>query len=139
MDGLLLPSMWKRQHQKLRPEDKKVSTILQRFENDMTDMITNIKFTLIRSRTKKTRNYTKRIQNSNNIFIFADKITNIYTISLTKYKNDKRRHNTTTKKSTRKHEKHLNKDDKEIAKQLEINQKVNSLPEQQSFIPIKDH
>ena len=55
---------------------------MQAFENDQTDMVKNIKFTNYRDNfQKKIINDTKRIHNSNKIFIFADKTTNLYSTS----------------------------------------------------------
>ena len=50
---------------------------MQAFENGQTDMVKNIKFTNhLDNFQKKIINDTKKIHNSNKIFIFADKTTN---------------------------------------------------------------
>ena len=60
---------------------------MQAFENDLTDMIKNIKFTKHQDNfQEKITDDTKRIYNSKKIFIFADKTINLYSTSFTNYK-----------------------------------------------------
>ena len=61
---------------------------MQAFENGLTDMVKNIKFTNHRDNFQKkiTNGTKKKIHNSKKIFIFADKTTNLYSTSFANYK-----------------------------------------------------
>ena len=60
---------------------------MQAFKNGRTDMVQNIKFINHRDNfQKKIINDTKKIHNSNKIFLFADKTTNLYSTNFANYK-----------------------------------------------------
>ena len=114
---------------------------MQAFENDLTDMVKNIKFTNHRDNfQKKIINDTKKIHNSNKISIFMDKTTNLYSTSFANYK--KLTINNVTqmyKKAPEIIMNNINKEAKEIATISNIDHKMNSIAEQPAFITIKNH
>ena len=114
---------------------------MQAFENDLTDMVKNIKFTNHWDNfLKKIINDTKKIHYSNKIFILADKTTNLYS---TNFANNKKltsnKVTQTYKKATETTMNNINKEAKEMAPRLNIDHKINSIAEQPAFITIKDH
>ena len=114
---------------------------MQAFENDLTDMVKNIKFTNHRDNfPKKIINDTKKIHNSNKIFVFDDKTTNLYSTNFDNYKKPaSNKVMQIYKKTPEITMNHKNKEANEIATKLNIEYKINPIAEQPVFITIKDH
>ena len=80
------------------------------------------------------------INGCTNLFMFADKTTNMYEVSATEYK--KLLHDNITKKyrkSTPRLEKAINMEAKCIAKKINLDDRIDSLAENPAFITLKDH
>ena len=87
---------------------------------------------------KKLINSCKRIHNSKkNIYIFADKTTNIYFASLTNYKN-LTTNNVTYKKAPEITMNNINMETKEIPTKLNTDHKISSKAEKAAFITVID-
>ena len=114
---------------------------LKAFEDDLLKIIENIKFRKTRNKFQhKLRTDVSRINSSKNVFIPADKTNNHYEISTESYK--KALHENITKsyqKSAEYSAHRVNIEAKNIAKDLNIDDRVNMMTNQESFITIKDH
>ena len=80
------------------------------------------------------------INGCTNLFMFADKTTNMYEVSAAEYK--KLLHDNITKKyrkSTPRLEKAINMEAKCIAKKINLDDRIDSLAENPAFITLKDH
>ena len=80
------------------------------------------------------------IKSSPNLFIFADKSSNIYKAAPREYnkllKNNIRK---SYKKSTERLEKAINMEAKNIAKKIQLSDRIECLPKTPAFITLKDH
>ena len=111
------------------------------FENDLYDMINSITFIKHKSSFQKQLDKdVKSIQSSPDIFVPADKTTNIYKVSPEVYK--KLLHDNITasyEKTTplKKHE--IDSEAKTIAEPLKLDDRIECLAEREAFITLKDH
>ena len=114
---------------------------LQRFENDLYGIISDLEFTNFRSPfSRQLSKDVRRINSSRNIFLIADKTRNIYEVSVDTY-NKLLSDNVTSKykKSTAGCIAEVNSEAREIAARLEIDDRVECIAEENAFITIKDH
>ena len=114
---------------------------LQNFEKDLQDMIKSVKFRKVKDEFQaKMKGDISLINGSANVFMFADKTTNMYEISPTEYK--KLLHDNITKtyrKATPRLEKAINMEAKCTSKKINLDDRIDSLAKNPSFITLKDH
>ena len=118
------------------------SNELEAFENDMLDMIRNIKFddNYTDQFQKKLKTDISKIRNSNDVYIFADKTTNIYKMPPEQYNKLLKENVTQTyKKAPIKLEKSINSEAKSIASKYGIEKRAECLANNEAFITLKDH
>ena len=111
------------------------------FENDLYDMIHSITFTKRRTNLQKQlARDTKDIRSSTDIFVPADKTTNVYKISPNSY-NKLLNDNITAnyKKVAPSTKKQIDLDAKLIAKTMKLDDRIECLAEREAFITLKDH
>ena len=114
---------------------------LQRFEEEMYDMVRSIKFRKVENDfQKKLKNDVQEIRRSNKIFVHADKTTNIYKVTKDEYrkivnenvtKNYKVGNNELVEK--------LNLEAKSLACNKQLEKRITKLAEKDAFITFKDH
>ena len=111
------------------------------FENDLFDMIKNVKFRHVKNDFQKIlSNDLKEIKSSDKVFIFADKTRNVYEVS--KDVHDKLLNENITKsykKADTSTYKNINVEAKKIANKLGIDDRVECLAKKNAFITLKDH
>ena len=111
------------------------------FEDDLLRMIENIKFRNVNDEfLTPLLNDQKKINNSPNIFVFADKARNIYETTTETYKkllND----NVTTSYKVHLNEtmKDIDGELKSIASSLSIASQIEPMAKLESFLSLKDH
>ena len=115
---------------------------LKNFENDMYDLVKNVKFKHTMQNT--LQNTLKRnindMKQENRMYVAADKTKNYYKVSKETYKEMMTQNVTKEyKKSDKKVVDKINKEDKEIAENLELDNRIYAFSERDSFITIKDH
>ena len=120
----------------------KLEEELKTFENDMFNLVKQVRFRKVNNKFQKMiKNDVKMIRNSKKIIVAADKTTNYYKIQLDEY-------NKLKEKSIRKNYKksnntvinNINKEAKEIIKELKLENKlINQLPLKQCYVTLKDH
>merc|ERR1712240_632241 len=121
---------------KSAPQSKELAN----FEKDFYDLISNVEFDNSKSHFQKDlEKQVKRINKSDKVFVFADKTTNIYELETAQYKkllND----NVTKDYAHTKNQtvKEISKEAKKIAKNLELDDRIEDQSSQQAFITIKD-
>ena len=111
------------------------------FENDLVELIRNIKFRKIRNTfQEKLKEDIKLVNDSHKTMIFADKTSNMY--RLTKEQYDKLIMNSITstyKKANSNIKKQINKAGKNLMRDKEVIKRMETNEEGNSFITIKDH
>ena len=114
---------------------------MKRFESDVADLIKDIKFRRINSRfQQRLQTDVRRIQESKNIFVSADKTQNFYEVTKENYDRLLLQNVTKTyRKSERDLPDKINREAKKIAKSYKIDDKLDQINEQQCFITVKDH
>ena len=114
-------------------------TELEHFEKGLINIINNVKFTNNRnSFQKKLRADIAGIKNSRNIYVFADKINNIYRM-LTSEHNKLLKENVTKtyKKAPEKLQKSINLEAKSIATKLKLSDRIEKLAEAPAYVTLK--
>ena len=114
---------------------------LQPFENDLNHLIANIEYTDNKSSfQKKLSKDIRKINNSPNVFVKADKTNNLYEVDTTTY-NKLMKDNVTAlyKKSDSTTEHQINTEAKHITEQLKIADRVEVIAHKQAYITLKDH
>ena len=116
-------------------------TKLAGFENDMQELVRNIKFRKYKSSfQKKLKNDVREIQKSNGIYVHADKSTNVYIISKDEYQKKLDENVTKTYKKATDHLKNaIDSEGSTIATKLELADRMEVYAERQPFITLKDH
>ena len=122
---------------KRAPEDKN----LIKFENDLYELINNLKFRKYNNLfTQKLNNDLRAIKSTKKVFVFADKSNSIYKVDPDKYKKLMLENVTSIyKKSETNLIKNINTEAKNIVLKNKIKGKIPKLTEQQSYITLKDH
>ena len=104
-------------------------------------MIKSIKFRKVKDEFQaKMKDDISLINGSTNVFMFSDKTTNMYEVLPTEYKkllHDKIKK--TYRKSTPRLEKAINMEAKSIAKNINLDDRIDSLAKNPEFITLKDH
>ena len=114
---------------------------LSPFEDDLYDAISNIKFTDYRSPFQhKLKSDVATINKSNNVFVIADKTSNVYEMSTDKYNkllfdNVTRSYRQTSFADIDT----VNREARDICVKLNIDDRVDVMSENPAFITIKDH
>ena len=114
---------------------------LKDFEDRMLDLIQNIEFRNATSDfQKKLSRDVKDIKKDNDLLIAADKTTNFYRVNSTAYKQLMNTAITKTyKKAPANSLDNTVAEEKKIAQQLGLDNKIDALAENQSFVTLKDH
>ena len=104
-------------------------------------MINNIQFRPVRNNFQaKLKNDIKEINNMNELLVNADKSTNIYQFSKDQYKKYLCDNGTNTyKKSNRNKVNNINYEAKTLCEKLNIDDRLQQMPETEAFITVKDH
>ena len=114
---------------------------LKAFEEDILKIIENIKFRDTKNNFQETlASDLKKINSSENMFVFADKTRNIYETSLETY--NKLLHDNITKTYKRGSEDNILEIDielKHIADNLSIGNRIECMKKREAFISLKDH
>ena len=114
---------------------------LTNFEQDMTQLIQNIKFKPHNNPLQtKLKQDTNQIKTGNKVLVKADKTTNFYKLDSNDY--NKLLHENITKTYKKAEESipnKITKKDKATAQRLGLENKVEKLAEKQAFITLKDH
>ncbi len=114
---------------------------LKAFEDDLVKLIQNISFRDINEPFLNTINKDlKTINNSKNVYVFADKTKNIYEISPTEY--NKLLTENITKSYKLGHDSitaNINEELCNISSQLNIGNRIDVMAETEAFITLKDH
>ena len=111
------------------------------FESDLWDLVENIKFRKFNDPFQcKLSSDVRKIKASNKIIVAGDKTTNFYEMPVDVYNRTLTNNITKTyKKCTDDLTNEINIEAKSIALKLNLEKKLNTIAEQQSFITIKDH
>ena len=117
------------------------SPALAHFEDDIFNMLNNIKYNSRRSEFQKQLSKDMReVRASPSVFVPADKTTNIYKLSPESYNkllhenvtaNHKKTNNSTLTK--------INSEAKQIATKLKLQDRIERIAEKPAFITLKDH
>jgi hypothetical protein len=114
---------------------------MKKFENDLIDMIETIKFKKVNDQfLDKLSEEVKKVNTSNNVFVFADKTKNIYETTPENYNKILRESITKTYKlSDENIMDTINEELYKISKDLSIEDRIETMRKQEAFITIKDH
>ena len=115
--------------------------LLNPFENDLYNLISNIQFNPRRNTFQRQLACdVKEISTSKNVLVSADKSTNLYSMSRESYKkllNDNITKN--YKKSCDDTKNKIDREGKGIASKLELDDRMEIYAEREAFITLKDH
>ena len=143
-DRFLFPSKYENNKQSYGFKSTRTaptSSLLKPFEDELFEIIANLEFNEHRSQFQNKMAATvDYIKNSNNVFVCADKTTNVYEVSPDKYK--KLLLDNVTKDYEQVNEREVNEVNDEartIADRLEIADRVEVMSQSLAFISIKDH
>jgi hypothetical protein len=111
------------------------------FENRMTDLIQNIEFGNRKNEfQRQLQNDIRKINNDPSLIIKADKTTNYYKMSPAEYNNLLAKNvQKTYKKCTAAQVSEINDEAKNIASELDLDERIDVMAERESFITLKDH
>ena len=104
-------------------------------------MIKNIKFTEVENELlNKLSDDVKNIRNSKDLLVFADKSTNLYDVTASKYRSLLKDNITKDyKKCSEQEVNHIDKEAKKIAAELKLHDRVQRMSKKNAFITLKDH
>lgn len=114
---------------------------LRTFENRMCNIIQGIQFSDTTNKFQKNlKTDIKAATDTNDVIVKADKTTNFYRMKTEDYntlldKNVQKNY----KKTPDSHIVDINKEAKELAKQLKIDERVDTIAHRESFVTLKDH
>ena len=114
---------------------------LDNFEKDFFNVVASIKFRKLNdSFQEKMKPDISEIKSSPNVFIFTDKTSNIYKAASQEY-NKLLKYNITKsyKKSTDRLEKAINMEAKNIAKKIQLSDRIECFAKTPAFMTLKDH
>ena len=114
---------------------------LRKFEEDLFAIVKSIEFKKVKNDfMSELESDLKSVQRSKELFVFADKSNNLYKMPKTKY--DKLLYNNITKTYQKASDDlvySINNDAKNVAKTLEIDNRMEILAKKDAFITLKDH
>ena len=115
---------------------------LKDFENDMYDLVKNVKFKHnVSSPLQNTLKQNMReMSEENRMYVAADKTSNFYKV--TKEKHKQMMHQNVTKEYKKCDDKvvdKVNSEDKKIAEKLELDERIYAFSKRDAFITVKDH
>ena len=123
--------------EKSAPQVKELSD----FENDLYSVIEKLEFSRHRSQfQKQLLSDVEKIKNSKDVFILGDKTPNVYEVNASEY--NKLLHNsinTHYKKAADETELNINREARDIAKDLELDDRIDKLTNNECYITLKDH
>ena len=116
-------------------------TELEHFEIDIINIINNVKFTNNKNSFQKNpRADITEIQDSRNIYVFADQTNNVYRMPISEHNKLLKKNITKTyKNAPKKLQKSINLDSKSIATKLKLSDRIGKLAEAPTYITLKDH
>ena len=123
---------------KAAPQSKEI----QGFERDLFDLVTNVKYMQNPNCTfqKQLSQTIKQIKKSDQVFLLADKTTNIYKINADQYNRLLTENITKDYKQTSTQAIHsTNQEAGKIAKELKLENRIEAHSESTAYITIKDH
>ena len=114
---------------------------LDMFKKDLPELVQIVKY---RNRNDKFQNEMKddinKIKSSLNVFIPADKTTNMYELTPKEYKKLSKKNVTKTYgKASPRLEKAFNLESKEIAKNINLDDHIECIAKSNAFVALKDH
>ena len=114
---------------------------MKAFEDELYELIKNIEFTNRRDDFQtQLRRDARDIRSSNNITVFADKSTNLYSIPKDEYEKLLRDNITQTYKKTHPATKDgIDREAKQIAHDLNLGDRMERYADKQAFVTLKDH
>ena len=114
---------------------------LKPFEHDMLKLIENIKFRKVSDPFQsQLRKDMRRIRQSPDLIVKADKTRNLYLVSMTQYEKLLRDNITRNYKPAEDHMlRDINKEAKNIAERLKLDRKMDTMAKSEAFITLKDH
>ena len=114
---------------------------LDKFKSDLVKIVKNIQFRKYNnSFQRKIHDDKRRIQNSNNVIVHADKTSNLYEVTPSDYKKLVQKEvNEEYKKVTSRTMDKINMAHKKIVSNLELQDRVMKTTERECFISFKDH
>ena len=114
---------------------------LDKFKSDLVKIVKNIQFRKYNnSFQRKIHDDKRRIQNSNNVIVHADKTSNLYEVTPSDYKKLVQKEvNEEYKKVTSRTMDKINMAHKKIVSNLELQDRVMKSTERECFISFKDH
>ena len=117
------------------------SELLTPFENDLYELVRSLEFRSYETDfQRQLRTDVKEINSSPQIFVKADKTTNLYKVPKDKYAKLMTDHiSAKYKKSSPSSTSKINKEAKKIAVKHDLETKINVLAESNAFVTIKDH
>ena len=114
---------------------------LSNFENDLYNLAQSVRFRRVSNPLQdKLAKDLQTIHASPDLFVSADKTTNLYKVNTDDY--NKLLHDNISakyRKSNDNTQREINLEAKAIAKHLELDDKIEKLPEQHAFLSLKDH
>ena len=115
--------------------------LMEQFENDLCDLITDIEFKKHKSAfQQQLKNDVSDIKSSNEVFVHADKSTNLYKVSKNLYEKMLNDNVTKTYMKARDNLKHeIDMEGKSVAYKLEIADRMEIFAEKEPFVTLKDH
>ena len=123
--------------EKSAPQVKELSD----FENDLYSVIEKLEFSRHRSQfQKQLLSDVEKIKNSKDVFILGDKTPNVYEVNASEYNNLLHNSiNTHYKKAADETELNINREARDIAKDLELDDRIDKLTNNECYITLKDH
>ena len=125
------------------PNNAKNVPLLDEFEADMSHLVSNLEFhenkkpTPLQSKLNKD---IKKIKSSKNLFVKADKSSNVYEVDVETYKKHLTDNITANyKKAKTETQTEINEKAKEITDELKISDRVEMPPIKECYITLKDH
>ena len=119
----------------------KTNKHLAPFENDLIDMAANIEFRQVSNKFQnELREDVKRIKRTKNVIVASDKTSNFYQMTREQYSKLVKDNVTAKYKKADENEvNEINKEAKEVTKELRIHNRINKLPLREAYVTLKDH
>ena len=111
------------------------------FENDLYELVKSIQFKKVRSQfQQQLTSDVKEIKKPSNMFVSADKTTNLYELQVPHYRKLLNENITSTYKKTGNEPlNHINTEAQAIARDLKLDDRIESFAKGEAFVTLKDH